>query len=118
VNYQTTLENAHSLLTSRHPRAGYAHAVLSGVQRWSGADLQGKARRYGYGYHRQRNYAKWAWFEAGGLLLSIGPQGRIESAVYVGADDYGNAIYHTAAAVVVPRDRSVRCVTIPPTPRL
>ena len=82
-------------LTARQ-RAGYAGDVLRGAQRWSGADLRGKARKYGAHYARQRAIASRAWWAAGGRLLAI-EHGRIVSAVPVGMDDYGDAIYSTRA---------------------
>ena len=75
-------------------RAAYARDVIAGAQRWSGADLQGKAKRYGAGYAKQRRRAYRALDEAGGLVLSV-QNGRLVTAVEVGQDDHGNAVYAT-----------------------
>lgn len=47
-------------------RGQYARDVVSGRQRWSGSDLRGKARKYGYSYSVQRRKARAALFAAGG----------------------------------------------------
>ena len=45
----------HQILSDvNFPKGQYARAVLDGKQRLSGADLRGKARRFGTWYHIQR----------------------------------------------------------------
>ncbi len=81
-----------------NPRAHYAYHVLWGEQRWSGADLRGKAKKWGANYEVQRNKARAALHAAGGAVIPA-EKGRLVSAVYVGADDYGGAIYQTLDGV-------------------
>lgn len=82
------------------PRARYARDVIEGYQRWSGSDLRGKARKYGAGYARQRTRARTALFAAGGMILAV-DRGRHVTAVPVGTDDYGNAVYATPSGTAV-----------------
>jgi hypothetical protein len=102
----------HNVLTlacaSLPSRARYARDVIYGDQRWSGADLRGKAKKFGAGYARQRNRARTALFDAGGMILAIN-RGRHVTAVPVGTDDYGRAIYQTpnGAAVQVTANRAL-----------
>lgn len=98
-NMQQVIDVAADLL---NPRAGYARDVLTGYQRWSGGDLEGKARKFGAWYAGQRGAAYRALQKAGGCVVPVS-HGRLVTAVYVGADDYGNAIYHTTDGVAVPR---------------
>lgn len=65
--YTEVLDKAHALLSERHPRAKYAHAVLDGKRRWSGADLP--ENHNWTSYARQRKRARKAWRDAGGLLI-------------------------------------------------
>lgn len=83
------------------PRAGYARDVLEGRQSWSGADLKGKAKRYGGGYARQRGHAARAWQAAGGVIVALRRSGKLVSAVPVGMDDYGTALYLRRSGEVV-----------------
>ena len=96
--------NLHNVLTlacaSLPIRARYARDVIHGDQRWSGADLKGKAKKFGAGYARQRTRARTALFAAGGMILAIN-RGRHVTAVPVGTDDYGNAVYATPDGVAV-----------------
>lgn len=86
------------------PRQQYARAVIRGRQLWSGADLRGRAKRWGAGYARQRRAARDALWAAGGDIVPT-YHGRLVTAVYVGADDYGDALYRTDEAVTVRPDR-------------
>lgn len=90
MNLNRIIKEACNMLRSRQE---YARDVLRGRQRWSGADLQGKARRYGGGYARQRKYAAEALYDVGGCIVALRQSGRLLSAVYVGMDDYGTALY-------------------------
>ena len=76
-------------------RGQYARDVVSGRQRWSGSDLRGKARRYGYSYSVQRRKAAQALVAAGGVIIAI-DHGLNVSAVQIGDD-----IYLTARGVAV-----------------
>lgn len=73
------------------PRQKYAADVIRGKRLWSGADLQGKARKYGGGYARQRDKARDALEDAGGIVIPV-EHGRLETAAPIGCDDYGNAL--------------------------
>lgn len=92
-----------------NPRAGYARDVLRGWQRWSGADLQGKAKSFGSKYAQQRVKAAEALRMAGGVLVPV-EHGLIVTAVYVGADDFGGAVYHTTVGVAVTARKWCRVV--------
>lgn len=85
---------------SLKPRQGYARDVIRGRQIWSGADLQGKARLYGTGYARQRMHASSAWYDAGGCIVALRRTGQLVSAIYIGMDDYGTALYETRGGVI------------------
>ena len=76
-------------------RGQYARDVVSGRQRWSGGDLRGKARKYGYSYSVQRRKARAALFAAGGCIIAI-DHGLNVSAVQIGDD-----IYLTARGVAM-----------------
>ena len=93
----TIITNAQDLL---NPRAYYARDVIAGKQRWSGADLKGKARRYGGHYAGQRVRAAWALGEAGGLIITT-HNGRHVTAARIGMDDYGNQLFATLRGTVV-----------------
>ena len=99
--FRDMIARAHAELRAKWPRAGYAHDVLSGHQRWSGADLKGKAKRYGGGYATQRSHARYALRQAGGVIIPTGNGGKLRSALYIGMDDYGNAMYATRAGTAV-----------------
>jgi hypothetical protein len=68
-------------------RGQYARDVVSGRQRWSGGDLRGKARKYGYSYSVQRRKARAALFAAGGVIIAI-DHGLNVSAVRIDAENY------------------------------
>ena len=80
-------------------RGQYARDVVAGRQRWSGSDLRGKARRYGYSYSVQRAKAHAALRAAGGVIIAI-DHGLLVSAVQIDADTYAT-----------PRGVAVRCGT-------
>lgn len=84
-------------------RQNYARDVIMGYQAWSGADLKGKARRYGGGYARQRDTARSAVNAAGGLVLPVGNAGRLCLCERIGMDDMGNALYATTQGPAVAR---------------
>lgn len=96
------IEIALSNLTSRQH---YAKAVIQGHQRWSGADLKGKARSFGFEYARQRRKASRALRKAGGCIIPV-KHGRRVTAVFVGQDDYGNALYQTVDGPAVMHSRT------------
>lgn len=87
-----------------NPRANYAKAVISGWQLWSGADLKGKAARYGHAYLQQRRNARKALHAAGGHVVPI-EHGLLVTAAQIGTDDYGCAIYETVYGVYVASGR-------------
>ena len=80
-------------------RGQYARDCITGRQRWSGSDLRGKARRYGYSYSVQRRKAHAALVAAGGVIIAI-DHGLLVSAVQIDADSYAT-----------PRGVAVRCGT-------
>ena len=80
-------------------RGQYARDCITGRQRWSGSDLRGKARKYGYSYSVQRRKAAQALFKAGGVIIAI-DHGLLVSAVQIDADSYAT-----------PRGVAVRCGT-------
>ena len=86
-------------------RGAYARAVVTGQQRWSGADLRGKAARYGSSYARQRRKAKKALGAAGGVVVAV-EHGRLVTGVALCVDDFGNQIYATADSLVRPLTRA------------
>ena len=71
-------------------RGQYARDVVSGRQRWSGGDLRGKARKYGYSYSVQRRKAHAALIAAGGCIIAI-DHGLLVSAVAIDADSYATS---------------------------
>ena len=81
-------------------RGNYAQYVVKGWQRWSGADLKGKAKRYGASYSEQRDKAMKAVRAAGGDVIAV-DHGKRVTACIVGQDDYGNAIYDTNEGLAV-----------------
>ena len=95
-----TIYAAVDSLHKEHPRASYAADVILGYQAWSGADLKGKARKYSMSYHCQRARAGSFFRSCGGLILPV-DNGKLVSAVYIGQDDYGNAIYDTLQGIAV-----------------
>ena len=80
-------------------RGQYARDCITGRQRWSGSDLRGKARRYGYSYSVQRRKAAQALVAAGGCIIAI-DHGLLVSAVQIDADSYAT-----------PRGVAIRCGT-------
>ena len=96
-----TLQTVITLACASLPdRAQYARAVIEGDQRWSGADLKGKAKRFGAGYARQRSRARTALFNAGGCIVAI-DRGLNVTATVVGTDDMGRTIYATTRGIAV-----------------
>lgn len=81
--------------------AAYAAHVLLGLRTWSGSDLQGMARRYGKSYKDRRDDALDGLEYAGGCLIKLAPSGKNAAAVYIGQDDFGNAIYQTYYGVAL-----------------
>ncbi len=75
-------------------RAHYAADVITGRQAWSGSDLKGKAKQYSAGYSFQRSVAKSALLASGGDVIPI-ETGALTTALYVGMNDFGDAIYET-----------------------
>ena len=94
-----------------HPRAQYALDVLAGRQRWSGADLKGKANKYGGHYARQRARAAMFLFDAGGKIVP-GANGLLISATRIGTDDEGNELLDTLYGVRRASDNGKRVVPI------
>ena len=90
VRFSETVRRA---LAKLGPRQTYAAAVIGGRQAWSGADLKGKAKRFGGSYARQRAKARVAWLESGGDIVAMRRTGKLISAVCIGADDFGAALY-------------------------
>ena len=80
-------------------RGQYARDCITGRQRWSGSDLKGKARKFGYSYSVQRRKAAQALVAAGGVIIAI-DHGLLVSAVQIDADSYAT-----------PRGVAVRCGT-------
>ena len=80
-------------------RGQYARDCVTGAQRWSGADLKGKARKFGHTYAVQRAKARAALYRAGGVIIAIDHGLRV-SAVQIDADSYAT-----------PRGVAVRCGT-------
>ena len=107
------IESARDALISDHPRAHYADDVLSGHQRWSGADIKGKARRFGASYAEQRKRAARYLRAAGGMLCYVGPHHRLCACVIVGMDDYGNALIQSDIGAGIPAARGSAVVLIP-----
>ncbi|CAB4139954.1 hypothetical protein UFOVP408_45 [uncultured Caudovirales phage] len=96
-----TLESIiHKACAALPVRAQYARDVIEGDQRWSGADLRGKAKKFGAGYARQRNRARTALFAAGGCIVAI-DRGLNVTATVVGTDDMGRTIYQTTRGIAV-----------------
>jgi len=91
-------------------RGAYAQNVVTGQQRWSGADLRGKAKRYGSSYGRQRRKAEKALEAAGGEVVAV-EHGRLVTGVALCVDDFGNQIYMTAVSLVRPLTRK-QCKSI------
>lgn len=87
-------------------RASYARDVLAGYQRWSGADLKGKAARYSAGYAQQRSKAASALHAAGGCVLALRQRhGLRTTAVALCVDDFGSMVYDTIDAGIVTADQ-------------
>ena len=86
-------------------RGAYARDVVTGQQRWSGADLRGKAKNYGSTYARQRRKAEKALEAAGGEVVAV-EHGRLVTGVALCVDDYGNQVYMTAVSLVRPLTRA------------
>lgn len=95
---QRVAEEAKARLSARQC---YARDVLDGRQAWSGADLRGAASTWGGSYARQRGKAAQALRAAGGVILP-GENNRLCTAVLIGTDDYGNAVYATRHGFAAP----------------
>jgi len=87
-------------IAALNPRAHYAADTIIGRQRWSGSDLQGKAKKYSYGYSVQRAKAGAALRKAGGWVVAV-DRGLLVTAVSIGMDDYGNEIFDTTRGIAV-----------------
>lgn len=94
---QDTIDRACAALPTR---AQYAREVIRGTQRWSGADLKGKAKKFGAAYARQRSVAMRAWHDAGGVIVAV-EHGRNVSAIEAGTDAQGRAVYLTVDGIAV-----------------
>jgi hypothetical protein len=95
-------------ISTLSPRQQYAASVLRGHQAWSGADLKGKARKYGSSYSRQRGQAKDALYASGGQIIALQHAGKLVSAVVLCTDDFGNQILETNSGLVIPHTKT-RC---------
>ena len=79
-------------IANLNPRAHYARDVIRGHQRWSGADLRGRAKtQFGAAYAEQRDNALRALERAGGTVISIAPHGKRVTAVPLGDGRYQTA---------------------------
>jgi hypothetical protein len=93
--YADTIAKAVAML---RPQQRYAAEVLTGQRQWSGADLKGKAKKYGAGYALQRAHAKDALQKAGGEVIEA-EHGRKVAAVLLREEQDGSRIYATAAGL-------------------
>lgn len=75
-------------------RGNYAQNVVKGYQLWSGADIRGRAAKFGGKYRDQRTKASQALYAAGGKVIQIDYNKRV-TAVDAGVDDYGNRLMLT-----------------------
>jgi hypothetical protein len=91
AKYEAVIQTALNKLSSR---ATYQRAVITGDQRWSGADLRGKAKRFGYQYAQARKIAKSALREAGGDIISI-EHGLRSTAVLINETAEKHLVYMT-----------------------
>lgn len=67
---ETYYLDADALIMAREcARGSYQHSLVEGQARWSGADLKGKASKYGAHYHTSRNALVQA-MRAAGLRLT------------------------------------------------
>ncbi len=108
MELRTVISAALASLSTR-ARGGYTGDVIGGSQRWSGADLRGKAKRFGGSYARQRVRASRALAAAGGCIVAV-DHGRLVTAVRAGMDDFGNAIYRTTEGLAITRGKHARIV--------
>jgi hypothetical protein len=93
--FANTIKSALAML---RPQQRYAAEVLTGQRLWSGADLKGKAKKYGASYALQRRAAKDALRKAGGEVIEV-EHGRKVAAVLLRADADGGCVYATAAGL-------------------
>jgi hypothetical protein len=93
--YADTIAKAVAML---RPQQRYAAEVLTGQRLWSGADLEGKAKKYGARYALQRRAAKDALRKAGGEVIEV-EHGRKVAAVLLRDEQDGSRIYATAAGL-------------------
>ena len=84
-----TKQTALNLLQAQGSRSDYARDVIRQRQLWSGADLQGNARRWSASYAKQRRAALGAWLDAGGCIVRY-CRAHV-SAVIRCTDDMGHA---------------------------
>ena len=104
-----TIHAAVDSLHEKHPKASYAADVILGYQSWSGSDLKGKARKFSMSYYYQRIRAASFFRCSGGLILPVN-NGKLISAVYLGQDDYGNAVYDTLQGIAVTHKKYCKLV--------
>jgi hypothetical protein len=93
--FAATINSALAMLSDRQR---YAAEVLTGQRPWSGADLKGKAKKYGARYALQRRAAEYALRKAGGEVLAV-EHGRKVTAVLLREDQDGSRIYATSAGM-------------------
>jgi hypothetical protein len=93
--FTNTIQSALAMLSDRQR---YAAEVLTGQRLWSGADLKGKAKKYGARYALQRRAAKDALQKAGGEVIEV-EHGRKVAAVLLREEQDGSRIYATAAGL-------------------
>lgn len=85
------IARASDIFRQLSPRGSYGLDVLRGRQRWSGADLRGRAKSYGGSYAHARWLASKALVQAGGAIIPT-EHGQLQSAVYAGQSDYGDLL--------------------------
>lgn len=103
--FNSMIKRAHQLFTTTtSPRGQYGHAVIDGRQNWSGSDLQGMAKKYPRGYGEARVIALHAIERAGGTMINV-ECNRLCTALPIGMDDYGNALFETRSGVAVQHTR-------------
>lgn len=89
----------------------YASAVIRCERLWSGADLSGRAKKFGFSYSRRRRDAARALRQSGGEVRPVGAHGLLCTVVPLGVDDYGNAFFATPFGVAYPRPSGSRYLT-------
>jgi hypothetical protein len=91
-------------------RGDYARQVICGQRRWSGSDLASGARKWG-SYIEQRRKARNAVESVGGCVIAC-DDGTLETALMIGMDDYGNAIYDIGNGFRVVTHTGKRCRSV------